>query len=342
MYTGSTGNDEANRLRKYRGFHMHSPLLMMRVRRITDEAQDIRSFELVDETGTPLPAITAGAHIDVHLGPGIIRQYSLCNGPEQTESYTIAVKREAQSRGGSSAMHDRIRVGDRVGVTGPRNNFPLAPEADDSLLLAAGIGVTPLLSMSKHLRAMGKPFRLEYFTRSPESTAFTDLLGDPGFAKHVTVHYGVEPDAVAAYLQVRLAWRPVGRHLYACGPRPFMDLITEKAAASYPDDAVHLEHFQADPSLENAPRERFTIRLARSGVEMEVPAGESIVDVLTRSGVRVEVMCQQGVCGTCLTGVIGGVPDHRDAFLSDAEKAANDKILLCCSRACSPLLVLDL
>jgi vanillate O-demethylase ferredoxin subunit len=321
---------------------MHHPLLMMRVSRITDEAQDIRSFELVDETGTPLPPFTPGAHIDVHLSPAVIRQYSLCNGPEQTQSYTIAVKREAQSRGGSSAMHDRIRVGDRIGVTGPRNNFPLVSEANEHLLLAGGIGVTPLISMAKHLRALGTPFWLEYFTRSPEHTAFIDALDDLELAKRVTVHHGLGPKAMADYLQARLAWRRDGGHVYACGPRPFMDLVTEKAAKSYPVDAVHLEHFQAAPSLDNAPRERFTIRLARSGAEMEVPAGESIVDVLTRHNVRVEVMCQQGVCGTCLTGVIDGVPDHRDAFLSDAEKAANDKMLLCCSRACSPLLVLDL
>ncbi|SOY64338.1 Vanillate O-demethylase oxidoreductase [Cupriavidus taiwanensis] len=321
---------------------MHHPLLMMRVHRIADEAQDIRSFELVDESGRPLPGFTAGAHIDLHLGPGLIRQYSLCNGPEQSDSYTIAVKREAQSRGGSSAMHDRLRVGDRIGVTGPRNNFPLAADAREHLLLAGGIGVTPLLSMARYLRATGKPFRLEYFTRSASHTAFGELLSGPEFADRVTLHHGVEPAEMAAYLQERLAWRPDGRHVYACGPRPFMQLVEQTAAQSYPTDVVHLEHFQADPSLDSAPRDRFTIRLARSGREMEVPEGESVVDVLTRHGVRVEVMCQQGICGTCLTGVVEGVPDHRDAFLSEAERGANDKMLLCCSRARTQLLVLDL
>ncbi|MEM5432758.1 PDR/VanB family oxidoreductase [Cupriavidus oxalaticus] len=314
----------------------------MRVQRIADEAQDIRSFELVDESGRPMPGFTAGAHIDLHLGPGLIRQYSLCNGPEQSDSYTIAVKREAQSRGGSSAMHDRLRVGDRIGVTGPRNNFPLAADAREHLLLAGGIGVTPLLSMARHLQAAGESFRLEYFTRSASHTAFGELLSGPEFADRVTLHHGVEPAEMAAYLRERLAWRPDGRHVYACGPRPFMHLVEHTAAQSYPAGAVHLEHFQADPSLDSLPRDRFTLRLARSGREMEVPEGESVVDVLTRHGVRVEVMCQQGICGTCLTGVVEGVPDHRDAFLNEAERAANDKMLLCCSRARSQLLVLDL
>jgi len=321
---------------------MHQPLLMLRINRITDETPEIRSFELVDESGRPLPEFTAGAHIDVHLGPGLVRQYSLCNGPEQTDSYTIAVKREAQSRGGSRAMHDRLRVGDRIGVTGPRNNFPLAAEAREHLLVGAGIGVTPLLSMARHLQASGSSYRLEYFTRSPAHTAFAEVLASLDLASHVTMHYGVEPADLASYFEARLAWRPAGRHIYTCGPRPFMDLVVQKAAESYPAEAIHLEHFQADPSLADAPRERFTVRLAHSGTDLEVPEGESVVDVLARNGVRVEVMCQQGVCGTCLTNVLEGVPDHRDAFLSDAERAANDKMLLCCSRARSACIVLDL
>ncbi|RQR30134.1 PDR/VanB family oxidoreductase [Burkholderia sp. Bp9142] len=321
---------------------MHQPLLMLRVNRITDETPEIRSFELVDDTGSPLPEFTAGAHIDVHLEPGLVRQYSICNGPEQTGSYTIAVKREAQSRGGSSAMHDRLHVGDLVGVTGPRNHFPLAADAQENLLFGAGIGVTPLLSMARHLHAANRWFHLEYFTRSPAHTAFADVLAGPDFAAHVTIHYGVESAELAAYLEARLAWRPAGRHIYTCGPRPFMDLVSQKAAQCYPADAVHLEHFQADPSLADAPQARFTVRLARSGTELEVPEGESIVDVLARNGVRVDVMCQQGVCGTCLTNVLEGIPDHRDAFLCDAEKASNDRMLLCCSRARSPRLVLDL
>ncbi|SCK15044.1 vanillate O-demethylase ferredoxin subunit [Variovorax sp. HW608] len=314
---------------------------MMRVTRIVDEGQDIRSFELAAECGS-VPPFTAGAHIDLHLSPGLVRQYSLCNGPEQTGTYTIAVKREAQSRGGSSAVHDRLKLGDPIGVTGPRNNFPIAADAREHLLLAGGIGVTPLLSMARHLRARGEPFRLEYFTRSREHTAFVDLLSGSELAPHVSLHHGLEAAEMTAYMAERLARRPDGGHVYACGPRPFMQLVQEQAAQSYPADAVHLEHFQADPALETGPRERFTIRLARSGVEMEVCENQSIVDVLTRHGVRVDVMCEQGICGTCLTGVCDGVPDHRDTFLTDKERAANDKMLLCCSRARSPVLVLDL
>lgn len=316
--------------------------LTMRVLRIDDETQDIRRFELVSEDGGRLPSFTAGAHIDLHLGAEIIRQYSLCNGPDQVDSYTIAVKREPQSRGGSSALHDRVKVGDLIPVTGPRNHFPLDSTARQHLLLAGGIGVTPLLSMARHLKAQGVSFRMVYFTRSVQHTAFNDLLTGPEFAAEVEIRHGVEPSAMGEQLRALLAAHPAGGHVYACGPRPFMQLVEEIAAASYPPGAIHLEHFQADPEAQTGPRDAFRIRLAKSGKELDVPAGESMIDVLTRHGVRVEMMCQQGVCGTCLTGVLEGVPDHRDAFLSEAEKRANDKVLLCCSRALSPLLVLDL
>jgi vanillate O-demethylase ferredoxin subunit len=309
---------------------------------VTDASDEIRLFELASADGSPLPDFTPGAHIDVHLGPGLIRQYSLCNGPDALDRYLIAVKREPASRGGSQKMHDEVKVGDLLTVTGPRNHFPLAPDASGHLLLAGGIGVTPLLSMARHLKANGERFRLEYFTRSPAHTAFHAELSDPAWAGEVDFHYGIGPDRLVPYLRGILEQRPEGGHLYVCGPRPFMEMVEDIASHIYPPGSVHSEYFSADPMALAGPKESFRVRCARSQKEFEVPEADTIVNVLTRNGVHVEVMCEQGVCGTCLTGVLEGQPDHRDAYLTEEERQSNEKILVCCSRSLTPLLVLDL
>lgn len=313
-----------------------------RVAAVTDLTGEIRCLELQRADGGPLPDFTPGAHVDLHLGPSLIRQYSLCNGPELRDRYVVAVKREAESRGGSAALHDKIKAGDTLRVTGPRNHFPLADEATEHLLLAGGIGVTPLLSMARHLKASSKRFRLKYFTRSPSHTAFHAELSGKDWAEEVVFHYAVEPERLRAYLQTVLGHPPAGGHAYVCGPRPFMDMAIEIASQSYPKGAVHSEYFSADPAAQSGPKEGFTVRCARSEKELEVPEGESIVNVLSRNGVHVEVMCEQGVCGTCLTGVLQGRPDHRDSYLTDGERESNEKILVCCSRSLDPVLVLDL
>jgi vanillate O-demethylase ferredoxin subunit len=314
----------------------------LKVKKVTQEAEGVRCFDLVGADGRALPAFGAGAHIDLHLGEGLIRQYSLCNGPEQTNSYSVAVKLEPQSRGGSKAMYEGLREGDIVRVSGPRNNFPIDATARHHLLLAAGIGVTPLLSMARHLRATGASYEMKYFTRSSAHTAFHRELSAPGFSDRVDFRYALEPAQLGDYLGDLLKVRPEGGHVYLCGPRPFMAMVEEVAARTYPSEAVHLEYFSADEALLAGPRESFTVKLARSGREIEVPAGESILDALARNGLHIDMLCQQGVCGTCLTGVVEGIPDHRDAFLTDAEKLANDKIMVCCSRSLTPQLVLDL
>jgi vanillate monooxygenase ferredoxin subunit len=314
----------------------------LKVHRVTQEAEGIRCFDLVSADGASLPAFGAGAHIDLHLGEGLIRQYSLCNGPEQTGSYSVAVKLEPESRGGSRTMHEALKEGDIVRVSGPRNNFPLDATARHHLLLAAGIGVTPLLSMARHLKAAGASYEMKYFTRSPAHTAFHQALSAPDFSDRVDFRYALEPDQLGDCLSDILKVRPEGGHVYLCGPRPFMALVEEVAARTYPPEAVHLEYFSADEALLAGPRESFTVKLAKSGREIEVPAGESILDALARNGLHIDMLCQQGVCGTCLTGVVEGIPDHRDAFLTDAEKRANDKIMVCCSRSLTPQLVLDL
>lgn len=316
--------------------------LRVRVKEVTQEALDVKSFALTSADGAPLPSFTAGSHVDVHLAPGLVRQYSLCNSPFEGGRYLIAVKKEPESRGGSRAMHEGIKEGDLLEISGPRSNFQLHGPAKRHLLLAGGIGITPVLSMAHYLRAAGASFELQYFSRSIPHTAFHALLSAPEFKGKVSFHYALEPEAVRAYLR-RLLWnRPEDGHLYLCGPRPFMDLVEQTAAATWPPDAVHLEYFTADPASLAGPRETFKVRLARSGGEYTIPENQSIVEALAAHGVHIETSCEQGVCGTCLTGLIEGTPDHRDVFLTDAEKEACDKLTPCVSRSKSEVLVLDL
>ncbi len=317
-------------------------MLQTRVVRIRDEAIDIKSFELESVSGDALPAFTPGSHIDVHIVDGLVRQYSLCNGSADIGTYRIAVKKEAQSRGGSAAMHTQVKPGDVIKIDGPRNNFELRHSVKPTLLVAGGIGITPLLSMAQHLLASGNDFSLQYFSRSIAHTAFHDLLSQPQFVGIVAFHYATEPDAVRAYLRKLLWHRTDGAQLYLCGPRPFMDLVEETASHTWPPEAVHLEYFTADPTSLAGPRDTFRVRLARSGGEYTIPADKTIVAALAEHGITIETSCEQGICGTCLTGLIGGTPDHRDVFLTDEERAAEDKILPCVSRAASDVLVLDI
>jgi len=316
--------------------------IAVRVESIVSETEDVRLFKLVAAGHERLPKFTPGAHIDVHLGEGIVRQYSLCNGPSDTDHYLIGVKREAQSRGGSAALHERVREGDLLQVGAPRNNFELRETAAHYVLISGGIGITPILSMARHLLASGASFELHYFARSIQQTAFHAELSKPDYLGHVDLHYALEADAVRAKLR-RILWeRKPNAHLYLCGPRPFMDTVQEVATATWPPDAVHLEYFKADASALAAPTGSFTVRLARTGGDYLVAAEQSVVQALAQYGIYLDVSCEQGVCGTCLTGVLEGQPDHRDCFLTDDEKRSGDKLLPCVSRACTDFLVLDL
>jgi vanillate O-demethylase ferredoxin subunit len=316
-------------------------LITTRVTAVWDEAIDVRSFELRSAGPEALPPFTAGAHIDVHLAPGLIRQYSLWNSPAERDVYRIAVKRELQSRGGSSAMHDTIRAGDTLQISAPRNNFGIVRGDGPVLLLAGGIGITPLLSMAHALRDAGRPYALHYFTRSPAHAAFYDRLSGPDFHGMSHRHHENDPDQLRKLLSTLLRERAQDAELYVCGPRPFMDLVQSVAAANWPTNAVHREYFGADPTLTADGRE-FRLRLARSGRSTVVGAGQSIITSLAALGVEVPTSCEQGVCGTCLTAVLEGVPDHRDDYLTDDEKKVGNVMCLCVSRALSDELVLDI
>lgn len=305
------------------------------------EAQDIASFELVSIDDTPLPPFSAGAHIDVEVRPGLIRQYSLCNDPIERHRYMIAVLRDPRSRGGSQGMHDDVHPGDTLSISAPKNHFPLEPAAR-YLLLAGGIGVTPILCMAERLARTGAEFTMHYCARSPERTAFRERIAGLPFAGRVRFHYDSNTCGTRFELDAVLRAATPDTHLYVCGPSGFIDAVTGGAKAQgWADGRVHLEYFGAAPTDASGDRQ-FEVRIASSGKSYPIPPGASVVQVLHEHGVDVPVSCEQGVCGTCVTRVLEGTPDHRDHYFTDDERAANDQFTPCCSRAHTPVLVLDL
>jgi vanillate O-demethylase ferredoxin subunit len=304
------------------------------------EAANIVSLELRSIEGAPLPPFTAGAHVDVHLPGGIVRQYSLCNDPKERLRYTIAVLRENQSRGGSSLLHDKIQVGDLLHISKPRNNFALLENASSTFLLAGGIGVTPLLAMAERLAALQADFRLHYCGRSPEQMAFRDRLANARFAERVHLHFDNGAESQRMNAEVLFA-RPVrNAHIYVCGPVGFIDHIVSSARGhGWPDEQIHREYFAAAPGAFGG--DSFRVKIASTREILDVPEDRTVVDVLAAAGVHIPVACEQGVCGTCLTGVLAGQIEHHDLYLTEQERVAGQQFLPCCSRG-KGLIVLDL
>lgn len=316
--------------------------LSVRVARKATEAVDICTFELVGVDGAPLPAFSAGSHVDVALPNGLTRQYSLCNDPTETHRYLIGVLRDPASRGGSQALHEQVQQGQVLQISAPRNHFSLAHEARHSVLLAGGIGVTPILCMAERLAMAGADFEMHYCTRSRERTAFYQRITSSAYAPHVQFHFDDGVPQQRLDLAALLATPHTGVHLYVCGPKGFMDAVLSTARAQgWPESQLHYEFFGAEvaPSDSDAG---FDVKLASSGRIITVPRDQTVTQALSAAGVEVQTSCEQGVCGTCLTRVLEGVPDHKDQYLTPEEQAANDQFLPCCSRAKTALLVLDL
>jgi vanillate O-demethylase ferredoxin subunit len=315
--------------------------LSVKVLRKTQAAEDIASFELADPSGAPLPAFSAGSHIDVHVPGGLTRQYSLCNDAEGRHLYRIAVLRDPASRGGSTGMHDRVAEGDMLQIGEPRNLFPLV-HARRTLLFAGGIGVTPLLCMAQRLHAIGADFGLHYCCRTPARTAFRDEILNSGFADRAVFHFDDGEPAQKLDLEAALAVCDPGTHVYVCGPGGFINAVVQIAKAKgWPDDQVHLEFFGAAPQDVSGDRP-FQVKLASRGHIIDVAANETVVAALRRHSIEIAVSCEQGICGTCVTRVLDGNCDHRDLFFSDEEKARNDQFTPCCSRSRGAMLVLDI
>jgi vanillate O-demethylase ferredoxin subunit len=315
---------------------------LLRVTARVHETDDIVTFDLADPAGLDLPPFTAGAHIDTEVGPGLTRQYSLLNDPAERHRYQIGVLKDPHSRGGSVAMHG-LREGDFVPVTGPRNHFPLHAAPHYALLLAGGIGITPLLSMARQRHREGQDFALHYCARSPAQAAFIPALQSSGFADLVHFHFDNAGDAQRLDLAAVLAALPADTHVYVCGPGGFMGWCLDTAAAAGIAEArLHREYFKAAEPDVKATETPFQVKLASSGKILDIPADASILKILRANGVNLPASCESGVCGTCLTGVLAGMPDHRDVYLTKQEREAGDVIMPCCSRAISPLLVLDI
>ncbi|MBB5498698.1 PDR/VanB family oxidoreductase [Paraburkholderia sp. MM5384-R2] len=306
-------------------------------------AEDVCAFDLVSADGSRLPSFTAGSHIDVHLPGGPVRQYSICNDPTETHRYSIGVLKAPGSRGGSVGMH-RLKEGTTLTISLPRNHFQLSRDAKHSVLVAGGIGITPLLSMAESLARAGDSFELHYCARSSAKLAFMERMKASSFVSRVILHLD-DGDAAQRFdaASVLSVANGPATHVYVCGPGGFIDYVLAAArAAGYGEELLHREYFASAIEDTHAEDRPFQIRIASSGEVLQVGTEETALSVLAKHGVDIPTSCEQGVCGTCLTRVLEGRPLHRDMFLTDEEHAANDQFTPCCSRSCSPLLVLDL
>ena len=312
--------------------------IRVQVARKWPAAEGITAFELKPIKGL-LPTFQPGAHIDVHMPNGDIRQYSIINGPGETGSFTIGVKLERDSRGGSKCMHETVREGDVLAISEPRNNFPLRRDALKTIFVAGGIGITPLLAMAQALKNQNLAHELHYFAQNEGQLAFPERLRTLGGA--VEPHLGLSPDETVAQLRAVLTPYRRDTHLYVCGPGPMLEATRMVAAETgWPEEAVHFEYFKNTKPIDDSSS--FEVALARSCLTLKVPAGKTILEVMRDAGIDMPSSCEQGACGTCLATVIDGEPDHQDVYLSASERASGTKIMTCVSRAKSARLVLDI
>lgn len=310
-------------------------LRRVRVMSIRRLARDVLGFELVPADGRPLPVFEAGAHIDVHVPSGLVRQYSLYSDPASGQ-YAIAVKNEPAGRGGSNNMHTAVEVGSTLGISGPRNHFPLDAGAVHTVLVAGGIGITPVRAMLHTLEAQGRSWELHYCARSEMHAAFFDELRERFPAK---VH-GYFSETPLLKVQELTSQLDSDAHLYCCGPAGLMQAVQDSAAPAQAD-RVHFEWFAA-PQGEHADNQTFEVELACSERVLQVPPERSILQVLREHGMDAPSSCEEGVCGSCETRVLQGQIDHRDLLLSPEERQSNRTMMICVSRAKCARLVLDL
>jgi vanillate O-demethylase ferredoxin subunit len=319
-------------------------MLTLCVRSITFEAEGIRSFELVDPGGKDLPGFEAGAHIDVSVPGGSTRQYSLCDSPWQRKHYRIAVLEELHGRGGSRALHASVRAGDMIEVSEPRNLFALDASARHSVLLAGGIGITPVLAMTEALRRANQSFELHYCTQTPQRTAFRERLQPLVASGQAHLHHDRgDPKKNGLDIAALLAPYEKGTHLYFCGPPGFMKAV-QSAAANWPAGTVHYEYFGVNPEvtekLVSSGATEGQVRLAKSDKVLTVGSGQSILSAIREAGVECHSSCESGVCGSCKVRYFSGKPEHNDYVLSEDEK--EEYVLVCCAGVGPEALLLDL
>lgn len=313
---------------------------ILRVSRMEWAATGVLEVELRDAEGRELPPYTPGAHLDLKLPHGLIRSYSLKGDPDIRDRYVVGVGLDAKSRGGSEFIHRSLRVGDLIAVDGPRNHFQLNEGAAETVLIAGGIGVTPLVCMARRLSKLGRPCRVHYAVRSADRAAFLDELRalNIQLALHLDDAAGGPFDMAGA-----VAAAGPGAHLYCCGPAGMMAAF-EAATEGRDPDCIHVEYF-TPKEVPVAPGDYdgpFTVEARRSGKSVEVLPGTSILEALTSVGIKVETSCEDGICGTCECRVLEGVPLHRDSVLTKKEQEAGRTMMVCVSRSRGERLVLDI
>lgn len=345
----------ARKQQSYNGAQGNSAPLLVRVRSVTSHGPHINCYTVVDPAGSELPSFEPGSHIDISVPGGKlgVRQYSLCGDPLDRSHYSFAVQREQNGRGGSNAIFEQLKPGVDISVSAPRNKFPLCTSARHHLLLAGGIGITPMISMLHSLRRAGDNFTLHYCTRSRDRTAFLDVLEPLIAERRVFLHWDDGDPTKGLDLKEALRVNEPGTHLYYCGPPGFMAAVAT-ASAHWPAEAVHREYFTPsvnDPGIEAGRGDEtggttdlfgpaFQVKIASTGQLLDIPSDRTMLHVLREHGFEIDTQCELGVCGTCRTRYLEGEADHRD-FVLELEEHERE-ITVCCSRAKSRLLVLDL
>jgi ferredoxin-NADP reductase len=332
----STASRVRSGVRPHRHLNREHPLLDVRLTGIEFAARDIHLFELRRTDGRVLPSAEAGAHIDLHLPNGLIRQYSLISPDPNPRRYQLGIKRDPASSGGSQFIFDQLKVGQTLAVSEPRNNFPLVQSAEHTVLIAGGIGITPIWAMVQTLQSLKRSWQLHYSCGSRDSMAFLEAL--QGSASAI-LHF--DDEAGGRFLDVAgiVEQAPREAHFYCCGPSPMLDAF-KAACKDIPPEQVHIEYFTPQSAPDRSGG--FLVRLARSNREFVIPPGQSILEVLRCTGMKLPFSCEQGICGSCETAVLSGIPDHRDSVLTDSEHASNRTMMICCSGCKSETLVLDL
>jgi len=313
-------------------------LIEVRLTAIRYAARDTNLFEFRRPDGQPLPPYEPGAHVDLHLPSGHLRSYSLIVARPQPDIYTFAIKRDPASRGGSRYIHDEFHVGKTIKISAPRNNFPLKEDAPHTVLLAGGIGITPIWCMVQRLKELKRSFALHYGCRSRADAAFLhELQGLTGASFHF------DDESAGRVLDVAgiVAAAPKDAHLYCCGPAPMLGAF-EAATKDWPREQVHVEYFTPKQEPTKAKKGGFTVELARSGQEFFIPEGRTILEVLLDEGVDVDYSCELGICGACEQRIIAGIAEHHDSILSEEEQAENKRVMICCAGSKSERLVLDM
>src|SRR3989475_1618886 len=291
----------------------------MRVTSLRYAARDTNLYEFAPLDGKPLPPYEPGAHIDLHLPNGLVRQYSLINAEPDGSSYTVGIKRDPASRGGSRYVHDELRVGKTLKISAPRNNFALVESASHVLLLAGGIGITPIWCMVQRLHKLGRAWKLYYACRSRADMAFLQTLEAMGPAQ-----FHFDDESAGGFLDVKaiVAEAPKDAHLYCCGPTPMLKAF-EAATADWPRAQIHVEYFT--PKQEAGKKGGFVVELARSGQDFRISGGKSLVQLRLGAGVDVDYSCEIGICAACELRVISRTPAHRAAILTQEDQASNAK-----------------